>query len=113
MIIGGHYHVDTFVRYGFGSIVRQSVSGVQTDINATEMTVKQNEREIVDDHKRNEIPIILTQHDAYTRNAMARSHTMELGTITEQVVDVVTIKDNGDIALTRIGAGNDRYVTVE
>ena len=114
LIMGGHYHIDTFVAVGLGSNLGQSyIGGTQSDINATALTVAQSADELTTGHRRNEIPIIITQHDAYTKNSMARSHTMELGTITEQVVDVVTIKDNGDIALTRIGAGNDRYVTVE
>ena len=116
LVMGGHTHVDAFGKYGFISNAYTSSAiskGVQSDVNATDYTVKQSSTAYGDGTYIYEVPIILTQHDAYTKNSGPNSHTMELGTITEQVIDVVTITPSGDVALTRIGAGNDRYLTIE
>lgn len=115
LIMGGHYHVDTFAVFGFHGAPTSytNVSGKQYEINGTSLTCYQkSDTPVSGEHKAFEVPIIITQHDAYTKNSMSLSHQMTKDTITEQVVDVVTICPNGDIALTRIGAGNDRYVTI-
>lgn len=65
------------------------------------------------DQTKGQIPHIFTSCDAYmNRDALAPA--MELGTITEQCFDIVSVSD-GHIHLTRFGAGSDRdvYVTVE
>lgn len=114
-VVGGHTHVDTFGKYGFSTTDYDSshLGDVQGDINGTTFTCNQSATTYVsEEHYIAEVPVILSQHDAYTKNGGPYSHTMELGTVTEQVVDVVTITPSGDIALTRIGAGNDRYLTI-
>ena len=114
LVMGGHTHVDTFGKYGFSSgYTSSNVPNIQSDINATAYTVKQSSTTYEDGTYKYEVPIILSQHDAYIRNSGPYSHAMQLGTVTEQVIDVVTITPSGDVALTRIGAGNDRYLTIE
>ena len=43
-------------------------------------------------------------------NYLEKTYKMQKGTITEQCFDVVTILPNGNIKLTRIGAGENREV---
>ena len=65
------------------------------------------------DQTKGQIPHIFTSCDAY-RNRDSAAPAMELGTITEQCFDIVSVSD-GHIHLTRFGAGSDRdvYVSVE
>ena len=65
------------------------------------------------DQTKGQIPHIFTSCDAYM-NRDSAAPAMELGTITEQCFDIVSVSD-GHIHLTRFGAGSDRdvYVTVE
>jgi len=115
-VIGGHAHVDKFGRYGFTdtSYTTSKFGSITSAVNALSYTCHQSSDEYVQGERYvAEVPVILSQHDAYTKNSGPYSHTMELGTITEQVVDVVTITPEGNIALTRIGAGNDRLLTIQ
>jgi hypothetical protein len=65
------------------------------------------------DQTKGQVPHIFTSCDAYM-NRDSSAPEMELGTITEQCFDIVTVSD-GHIHLTRVGAGSDRdvYVTIE
>lgn len=113
-VIGGHTHVDTFGRYGFtnGGTANNNIRSLQEDVNGTTCTCYQSATVAENSHWRYEVPVILSQHDAYTGNSGPNSHTMTLDTVTEQVIDVVTITPDGNMAFTRIGAGNDRYLTI-
>lgn len=115
VVIGGHTHVDTFGIYGFSSTTYDSskIASKQLEINGLTATCHQSS-DVYDSNKYiHEVPIILTQHDAYINNSGPNSHVMELGTVTEQVFDVVTITPESNIALTRFGAGNDRFLTMD
>lgn len=115
-VIGGHTHVDTFGLYGFSATDYDSshIISRQLEINGLSATCHQSSTSYETGVKYiSEVPIILTQHDAYINNSGPNSHEMELGTVTEQVFDVVTITPDSNIALTRFGAGNDRYLTIE
>ena len=114
-VVGGHAHVDTFGRYGFSTTDYDTshFTSIQGDVNGLAETCYQSSTTYTAGEQFiSEVPVILSQHDAYTNNGGPNSHAMELGTVTEQVVDVVTITPDGNIALTRIGAGNDRFLTI-
>ena len=114
-VVGGHAHVDTFGRYGFSTTDYDTshFTSIQGDVNGLAETCYQSSTTYTAGEQFiSEVPVILSQHDAYTNNSGPNSHAMELGTVTEQVIDVVTITPDGNIALTRIGAGNDRFLTI-
>ena len=52
----------------------------------------------------------VVQTDAYSCSHYPKAHTMTPGTVTEHSFDIVTIRPDGSIQLTRIGAGEDRKV---
>ncbi len=62
--------------------------------------------------KLNETAVIVntTQPDSYRNIFSERAYKMYKDTITEQCLDVVTICPDGNIKLTRIGAGEDRKI---
>lgn len=61
------------------------------------------------------VVVTTVQDDACESGPHARegTHLMTRGTKTEQCFDVVTICKDGNIKLTRIGAGKDRFVNVK
>ena len=62
--------------------------------------------------KLNETAVIVnvTQPDSYRNIFREDAYKMYKDTITEQCLDVVTICPDGNIKLTRIGAGEDRFI---
>lgn len=59
------------------------------------------------------IVVNVVQTDAYGCAYYEKSHKMTPDTNTEQCFDIVTFCPDGNIKLTRIGAGVDRYVKVK
>ena len=59
------------------------------------------------------IVVNVTQSDAFGCTYYERCYKMTADTNTEQCFDIVTICDDGNVRLTRIGAGVDRFVKVK
>lgn len=95
----GHIHTDRIVWSGFDS---EDAYSRGNTYNGETL-----------DQTKGQVPHIFTSCDAYM-NRDSSAPQMELGTITEQCFDIVTVSD-GHIHLTRVGAGSDRdvYVTIE
>lgn len=101
--INGHEHEDRLMAWGksngtysknalyvaSGSTINQPDSGTSNNI---------------------QIPLIVTNCDSLGV-AGSNSPTMTAGTVTEQCIDVITITDTG-LVMTRIGAGDDRSLTI-
>ena len=56
------------------------------------------------------IIVMTTITDAYGCSKYPENPEMIKGTVTEQAVDIVTICPDGNVRLTRIGAGKDRAI---
>lgn len=100
MAIFGHNHMDYIFNtyYNSDGYIRYS---------------KPYDGSALDQDHTGKVPIICTTTDAYNQDqyqGRAYDVDMELGTITEQAFDVVTLTDT-QIKLTRFGAGSDRVVT--
>lgn len=101
VMVCGHQHYDGIIKAGYSGT--DYVSGAYDGISVLNSA-------------NGDIPLIITSTDAYGQASSSqvanRAITMTLGTTTDQLFDVVTFVDNG-IALTRIGAGSDRFIYIE